>query len=96
VDYPQINGIAYGVKAINYSDSVAREKVRGTSQRLSHRRACGRAHQEGRQRARAGQRPLTVKLDLDIMRLKRDGLEGLDRPRYCNQLLQPIESQRGG
>ena len=141
MDYPQINGIAYGwaevvlnvagmpirgVKAINYSESVERGKVRGTSQRklaltsgehdaegdielyqadwydllnalgdgymmavfaisvsYDNRQAVhtdelvgvrikkvGNAHAQGNE-------PLTIKLDLDIMRLKRDGLDAI-------------------
>jgi len=141
MDYPQINGIAYGwaevvinvagipirgVKAINYSETVERGKVRGTSQRklaltsgehdvegdleiymddwnelrdvlgdgymmatfaisvsYSNDHAChtdeltgvrlkkvGNSHQQGNE-------PLTIKLDLDVMRLKRDGLDGI-------------------
>ena len=141
MDYPQINGIAYGwaevvlnvagmpirgVKAINYSESVERGKVRGTSQRklaltsgehdaegdielyqadwyellsalgdgymmavfaisVSYTnlndfhtdelvgvriKKVGNAHAQGNE-------PLTIKLDLDIMRLKRDGLDGV-------------------
>ena len=139
--YPTINCIAYGwaevvlsvagmsirgVKAINYSESVERGKVRGTSQRKlaltsgEHDaegdielymadwydllallgdgymtipfaisvsftnnydfhtddlvgvriKKVGNAHAQGNE-------PLTIKIDLDIMRLKRDGLDGV-------------------
>jgi hypothetical protein len=141
MQYPQINGIAYGwaevvlsvaglsirgVKGINYSESVERGKVRGTSQRklaltsgehdaegdlelymadwydlltalgdgymmvpfaisASYTnnidfhtdeltgvriKKVGNAHAQGNE-------PLTIKLDLDIMRLKRDGLDAI-------------------
>jgi len=141
MDYPQINSVAYGwaevvlnvaglsirgVKAINYSESVERGKVRGTSQRklaltsgehdaegdlelymadwydllialgdgymmvpfaisVSYTnladfhtdelvgvriKKVGNAHAQGNE-------PLTIKLDLDVMRLKRDGLDGV-------------------
>jgi hypothetical protein len=141
MDYPQINGIAFGwaevvinvagipirgVKAINYSESVERGKVRGTSQRklaltsgehdvegdlelymddwYELKDALGdgymmatfaisvsytnlydfhtdeltgvRLKKVGNSHAQ-GNEPLTIKLDLDVMRLKRDGLDGV-------------------
>ena len=141
MDYPLINLLAYGwaevvlnvagllirgVKAINYSESVERGKVRGTSQRklaltsgehdaegdielymadwydlltalgdgymmvpfaisVSYTnladfhtdelvgvriKKVGNAHAQGNE-------PLTIKIDLDVMRLKRDGWDGV-------------------
>ncbi len=141
MEFPLVNGIAYGwaevvlnvagllirgVKAINYSESVERGKVRGTSQRklaltsgehdaegdlelymadwydlllalgdgymtrtfaISVSYANGtdvrtdeltgvRIKKIGNSHAQ-GNEPLTIKLDLDIMRLKRSGLDAV-------------------